>query len=853
MRLFKYMLALLLLSFQLYADTVRLREVTFEGVDEEIVEDVKRYLSLREGQSIDEKMLSLLKDRLLEIYRRKGYLKAHVNFQWKGLEEEKADLIVRFDPGRAVIVTKITLTGIPSKEVKPVKARLAIQEGAVLDQKALDDSIDILSRYFRDNEYKSAVVDPPSVNLSADQSQAEVKYNIRTGERVRYQFSGNTIYSSIRLSEFLTPETLSRRDAHTRIINAMELLYRQSGYHFVKVRVEEKREPSNPVHLITFAVEEGPKVIIDHLNFRCPLRGDVPEAAQLFKRGSKGVLRNGVYFEEGIEESIKGMKAELSKWGYLNSSISSPRVFFTEDRKGVELVFDCEFGTQTRIEQVHFSGIQPDKMEAIEDFHSLESKEPLNPAEVQTLRNKILELYRKEGYLDVKMGGAGGENGIEMQGQQSQAVVHLDVIEGPRYRVGKITIEGLQKTEPIVVEREFRFKTGDFFKPPLILETEEELSLLGIFSSVEVRPVNSTDSNYTKDIRVILTEIKPGIGEIGIGGLYEEPRFRIRTFGELGYRNIFGLNHSATVNAQVTFPLSQRNNALIVPFIEYTTILAYRAPYPMDLPFAYVGQASLDSFEVSTKGPTLLTRARIENRIEKRFSKKLTGIYRLHRFDRTRTEVFVPNTDNLESSKIDRIGSTGPGVLVDLRDDVFNPTKGSFHTIDMEFAHPVLLSQTEPDRIGFLQVVSRNTFFFPLIDPFSFTIYMGTSYARSIFDGVGLPTARLTSDLALGGQTSIRGFSPGIFQASTRNPRPSELILYNVRAELSCYLFNNLSAAIFFDRGQLFPDMKPDRVHDGVGFGIRYRTPVGPVVLDIAQGLGDDRESVKFYFTIGTL
>jgi outer membrane translocation and assembly module TamA len=63
----------------------------------------------------------------------------------------------------------------------------------------------------------------------------------------------------------------------------------------------------------------------------------------------------------------------------------------------------------------------------------------------------------------------------------------------------------------------------------------------------------------------------------------------------------------------------------------------------------------------------------------------------------------------------------------------------------------------------------------------------------------------------------------------------------------------DLSFAVFGDTGQLFPDWRTEPRHDGVGVGVRYKTPVGPVVVDFAQGLGPDRESVKFYFTVGTL
>jgi len=115
----------------------------------------------------------------------------------------------------------------------------------------------------------------------------------------------------------------------------------------------------------------------------------------------------------------------------------------------------------------------------------------------------------------------------------------------------------------------------------------------------------------------------------------------------------------------------------------------------------------------------------------------------------------------------------------------------------------------------------------------------------------GLPEARLANELALGGQGSIRGYAPRLFRAplGTR-----ELAFYNVRSELSFPLFGDVSGAVFFDTGQLFPELKPEARNDGVGVGVRYKTPVGPVVLDLAHGLSPAAESmVRFTFTVGSI
>lgn len=409
-------------------------------------------------------------------------------------------------------------------------------------------------------------------------------------------------------------------------------------------------------------------------------------------------------------------------------------------------------------------------------------------------------------------------------------------------------VEGNRKTDNKVILREMKIKEGDVLNPELATKSEEDINTLGLFSRVElVTSVNPKEKNK-KDVKVVVRENKPGIGEVGLGGFYEDPRFRLRTFVGVTYRNMFGLNQTGSSRLEFSVPFSRQKT--FVPFLEYSGSLGYRSPNPFDLPFTFIGQLVFDSFEVKTvdSETTLQSRTKIENRIEKKISQHLTGIYRVYQLERTKTEIL--NKANAE--QVDLIGSTGPGLIVDFRDDIYNPTRGSLHALNIEIASPLLLSQED---IAFVMGIARNSFYIPLIGGVGLSLYVGAGYAQSLLPGKSIPAARLTNDLSLGGRGSIRGFSVRRFSpiGDPSNPGVERTAFYNGRAELTVPLFNNFSGAAFFDVGQIYPNLRPDNRHEGVGLGIRYRTPIGPVVVDIAQGLGGDREELKFYFTVGTL
>ncbi len=104
-----------------------------------------------------------------------------------------------------------------------------------------------------------------------------------------------------------------------------------------------------------------------------------------------------------------------------------------------------------------------------------------------------------------------------------------------------------------------------------------------------------------------------------------------------------------------------------------------------------------------------------------------------------------------------------------------------------------------------------------------------------------------------GGDRSIRGYAwrevgprirteAGEFALGGKHMATASL-------EFEHYFNDRWGGAVFVDTGTAF-DHRPDW-HTGVGFGVRWRSPVGPVRLDIARGLDDPDASFQLYLGIG--
>ncbi|MCC7096973.1 MAG: outer membrane protein assembly factor [Thermomonas sp.] len=105
-----------------------------------------------------------------------------------------------------------------------------------------------------------------------------------------------------------------------------------------------------------------------------------------------------------------------------------------------------------------------------------------------------------------------------------------------------------------------------------------------------------------------------------------------------------------------------------------------------------------------------------------------------------------------------------------------------------------------------------------------------------------------------GGDRSVRGYgwheigprivtSGGDFFTGAPN-------LLTASLEYERYFNGPWGAAVFVDSGSAFDGRRPD-MHTGVGIGLRWRSPVGPVRIDLAHGLNDPDSPVTLHLNIG--
>ncbi len=100
-----------------------------------------------------------------------------------------------------------------------------------------------------------------------------------------------------------------------------------------------------------------------------------------------------------------------------------------------------------------------------------------------------------------------------------------------------------------------------------------------------------------------------------------------------------------------------------------------------------------------------------------------------------------------------------------------------------------------------------------------------------------------------GGDKSIRGYDYQEIGVNEGNEVDGGKYLAVASVEFEHMFTPVWGAAAFVDAGDAFDENF--KVHYGIGAGLRWRSPVGPVRVDLAHGLEDPDQSVRLHISIG--
>ena len=448
-------------------------------------------------------------------------------------------------------------------------------------------------------------------------------------------------------------------------------------------------------------------------------------------------------------------------------------------------------------------------------------------ADYEASKTRITRRLAERGYFDSQL----SSHRVEVLRADNRADIDLVWSSGERYDMGTTTFD--QTPKDVVHDRLLGnlvyWDEGDYYHQGRLDRLRTSLVALDYFSRIDIVADPADAADRRVPVKVTLTPAKRDVYTAGLS-FGTDSGAGIRLGLDRRYVNMRG--HKAL--AQLDYAQKRK-----------TLTLQYRIPA-----FAWLDGWYSTSLQFADEQTDYIDSRRVEFVASRsgQYSRNLNLVASAHVL-RERW-AYEPAPDDDPDSFLYRYATyTYPSLraeYIDVDDRTF-PRAGYGGFLLMRGG----LEGAGSDA-SFGQLHARATWFKGLGEQ-SRLIVRGELGRTSTDDVVGLPPSLR---FYAGGDRSIRGYEyrevgprlpagPGrrAFSLGARN-------LVTASVEYERYIRGPLGGAVFVDTGDAFDGGSPD-LRTGVGFGVRYRSPVGPVKLDIARGLDDPDSSFTFGLSIG--
>jgi outer membrane protein insertion porin family len=403
---------------------------------------------------------------------------------------------------------------------------------------------------------------------------------------------------------------------------------------------------------------------------------------------------------------------------------------------------------------------------------------------------------------------------------------------GPVASFGETEIVGTEDVEPTIVRRELAYRKGERFSLTKIDKSQAKIVGLELFRGVRMTPQLEGGDPTVVPMRIDVKEKPPREFRFGVGyGTDTGPRGQVLW----QHRNWLGDGRQLFLSLRASEVKSGAEVRLIQPHM-----------------FSDEANRGFLSFRILRDDEETydLLAAQLLPRFEHRFSPTLVGFigYRLE-YDKV-SDVDQATSDAIGGVKEQGVQS-GPalGVVWDSTDDPLDATQGEI--LSLEIAQ---LGVIWGGAYRYWRGVAEAKKYFAIGWKTILALRAKLGLADSIGASDDLP---IFERFYAGGEKSVRGYARHrLGPLSTTNRPLGGLSLFEGSVELRRPIWKQLGGALFVDFGQVSLKAFDPPITDvkfAAGFGVTYKTPIGPLRLDIAfpfdPPAGD--MSWQLHFSIG--
>jgi outer membrane protein insertion porin family len=299
--------------------------LAFEG-NHKLSDDVLRpELQLRARSVFTPAMAQADRQRILDLYARRGRFAASVEPKIIKLEQNRVDVVFEIREGDETLVSRIAIVGNHAFSEGRLKEVIGSREEAWWRFLSTSDSYDpdrvnfdkeLLRRFYLKNGYADFEVSNATAELAPDRSAFFLTFTINEGDR--YRVGKVTLNSSLRKLEPTVLQPLLDiqagdwydGDAVERNVQALTDAVQNRGFAFVEVRPRISRDRTKHTVDLVFDVGEGPRVYVERID----ITGNTRTKDKVIRREFR--LAEGDAFNAAL---LRRSRQRLQDLNYFNS------------------------------------------------------------------------------------------------------------------------------------------------------------------------------------------------------------------------------------------------------------------------------------------------------------------------------------------------------------------------------------------------------------------------------------------------------------------------------------------------------------------------------------------------------
>ena len=845
------------------------------------------------GTLFSDAMLKDSESRILRLMNDNGYWKAEVSAKlYRHEDTQQIDVEFQVKAGEAARVGKLAVHGDPNLTADEATAICRMQPGRRVRGDLLQKAVARLrKRYVKQRRLRAQLTAGVPI-FHAESNTVDYTFEVERGPVLDIRAEGVSLsHGKLKklipvFEEHAVDEDLLNEGRR----NLRDYLQGQGHFDAV-VQVRQEEDSAHDLQHIVYVVQPGPQHKLRAIEIVGNKRFNTATLRErMATQTSNPLLPHGRYSQGIITNDLLAIKNLYLANGYQSVQVTSEVVDDYAGAHGdMKVVVKVDEGTLVRVAKLEIRGAKAISESEIRGMINTAEGQPFSEATIADDRELMLNDYFNRGFPAVQ---------FETSAKYSdESHVRMDVVyevhEGTQEFVNRVLVNGVEHTKPHIVNRGVVIHSGAPLSQEKMLQTQRNLYDLGIFNEVQTAIQNPEGDEARKDVLFQIKEARRWTVDYGFG---------IEIGTGLNLSQGGSPQGETGVSPRVTLDVTRinfrgRDQSLIFKShfgnLQKRASLSFDQPRWFDLPN---WRMTVTALYDNTRDVNTFSSNRLEGSVQltQRATKSTEFLYR---FAYRRIKVdpssfpagFTPDLIPIYSQAV-RVGMPSLIYLRDTRDDPVNSTKGTYNTFDIGVASGYFGSES-----NFGRVLAQNATYYKF--------HKNWVFARSLRIGVEMPYGIPCQDLAasngacpseiaatgyvplperffVGGSNSHRGFA--INQAGPRDPDSgaplggNAMIVNNLELRLPPtplpFVHDDLSFVLFHDIGNTFGtanemwknlarfnqrdqkscrDLGPTSTCDfsymsqAVGTGIRYRTPIGPVRVDMGYNLNPPVFPVK--------